>query len=591
MEFCSKFGYDYGYDGSSSEELELDETIKTKIRKADTNIVSISFDKLINTSEMFAGEPIRCQKCEAIMSQLSRAHVKYSEKIWYCEFCLEPNELSISDFDQIPDDMDTKFLLESAPGQSNNSKKIFPENNTYLLYCIDISASMDSEFSKSNGISRLDAVKNACVNNLKNLKNSQPDKRVGLVTFSNHVNYFGDSFNPQKSLTIQNSRQNSNISYNLIRQLKTSLSVNTQQLSSILDNKEKLIELGQKQDKLLKPIEESLGFLESKIKSLVSEGVTALGPALTFSIGFLDQLPGSQIILCTDGAANVGVGSITRNNNSENFYEEIADYAKSKGIMVNVITMQGTECKLAMLGRVADRTNGSVSIVRPSELSQEFNTIIQNKTIATDVIAKLIVSKYLYIRDENLELTEFEANQKEDKDSLKLLNKGKKSTLVKQIGNVNADTEINFEYGVKRLNKEEEKDRKRLGNLPFQIQISYKLPNGARAMRVITKSQEFTTDRQKVEGKLNSKEILWSNYSQKMSNYVTKSSFNAAKKSIKQIKSFEKRTNLSAPTEMQTNLKLISNLANKNVKADQLTDEQIKCVLKVKKSNRASFMK
>ena len=60
----------------------------------------------------------------------------------------------------------------------------------------------------------------------------------------------------------------------------------------------------------------------------------ALGPALVFSIGFSAKKAGSSIILCTDGAANVGLGSIERDlgPDCQKFYDDIADYAKNKGL-------------------------------------------------------------------------------------------------------------------------------------------------------------------------------------------------------------------------------------------------------------------
>ncbi|RNA08185.1 circularly permutated Ras 1-like [Brachionus plicatilis] len=591
MEFCSKYGYDYGYDGSSSEELdsESEKTSGKKIRKADTNIVSVSFDRLVSTNQMFAGEPIKCTNCEAIMNQISRHHVDSGKKIWNCEFCLEPNPLNILDLNQIPDDTDTNFLIESVPQSNKNSTKKFHENQSFLFYCIDISASMDTEISESCQLSRLDAVKNACIENLTNLKSTQASKPIGLVTFSSRVRFIGDNLNSQKHLTLENTMPKASRSSSLLSRIKSVLSSNGTETANILDDREKLIELGRRQDKNLRPILESHRFLTAKIESLETEGATALGPALTFLIGFLDNSPGSQIILCTDGAANVGVGSIKRNERAEAFYEQIADYAKSRGIVVNVITMKGTDCKLGLLGKVADRTNGSVNIVKPSELSQELHTILQNRLIATHASAKLIVSKYLYIRDDILEETEMEAYEKNDCETLKNLEKNRKSFLVKDIGNVNVETEINFEYGIKTLDEKERKSAKELEKLPFQVQISYTLPNGARALRVLTKCQEFTSDRHKAENQLNSKEILWSSFSQKMSTYVARSSLNSAKRSMKQLRAYEKRNQVRIPKSLDSHIKLFSGLSS-STRAEQLSDEQIKNVLKAKRSNRASYL-
>ena len=44
--------------------------------------------------------------------------------------------------------------------------------------------------------------------------------------------------------------------------------------------------------------------------SLEESGQTALGPALLVSIVVASQCPGSKVILCTDGLANIGVGAM-----------------------------------------------------------------------------------------------------------------------------------------------------------------------------------------------------------------------------------------------------------------------------------------
>jgi len=62
----------------------------------------------------------------------------------------------------------------------------------------------------------------------------------------------------------------------------------------IMDNKEKMIALASNQDQNLKPISETFNSLTSRIKALRTECNTALGPALTFSIGQTSHKSGSQ---------------------------------------------------------------------------------------------------------------------------------------------------------------------------------------------------------------------------------------------------------------------------------------------------------
>ena len=72
--------------------------------------------------------------------------------------------------------------------------------------------------------------------------------------------------------------------------------------------------------------------------------------------------PGSQVILCTDGLANIGVGSleaVANNDMIENdddeeeqedpvlkWYQSLGDYAMSKGVVVNIISITDDGCKL-----------------------------------------------------------------------------------------------------------------------------------------------------------------------------------------------------------------------------------------------------
>lgn len=50
--------------------------------------------------------------------------------------------------------------------------------------------------------------------------------------------------------------------------------------------------------------------LTRKLDALVEEGPTALGPAVATAIGMAAEgAVGSSVTICTDGLANVGVGS------------------------------------------------------------------------------------------------------------------------------------------------------------------------------------------------------------------------------------------------------------------------------------------
>lgn len=87
-------------------------------------------------------------------------------------------------------------------------------------------------------------------------------------------------------------------------------------------------------DKLLKnPITKSYENIASQLMKFRSGGATALGPALLCSISLASQgNPGSKVIICTDGLANIGLGNLedpTSLKESEKFYSEVGEYAKT----------------------------------------------------------------------------------------------------------------------------------------------------------------------------------------------------------------------------------------------------------------------
>ena len=49
------------------------------------------------------------------------------------------------------------------------------------------------------------------------------------------------------------------------------------------------------------------------MNSLSNKGTTALGPALAMCVGIASNFPMAEIILCTDGLSNVGVGKLDGN--------------------------------------------------------------------------------------------------------------------------------------------------------------------------------------------------------------------------------------------------------------------------------------
>ena len=70
---------------------------------------------------------------------------------------------------------------------------------------------------------------------------------------------------------------------------------------------------------------------------LVENGQTALGPGLLLSVAIAARSRGSKVVICTDGLANVGLGSMDRIDMDSvyedacNFYSSITDLAVQGG--------------------------------------------------------------------------------------------------------------------------------------------------------------------------------------------------------------------------------------------------------------------
>ena len=65
------------------------------------------------------------------------------------------------------------------------------------------------------------------------------------------------------------------------------------------------------QDMFSKSIKDTKPHLQKKLLSLEETGSTALGPALVSAIGLAGEgAPGSTVIVCTDGLANIGLGAL-----------------------------------------------------------------------------------------------------------------------------------------------------------------------------------------------------------------------------------------------------------------------------------------
>lgn len=143
-----------------------------------------------------------------------------------------------------------------------------------------------------------------------------------------------------------------------------------------------------------------------------------------------------------------------------------------------------------------------MNIVDLLNIRDEFATVLEQKVIATNVEATLVVHRGLYIRNPD--------NPEEKLDKIK-----------RDVGNVTKQTEVSFEFGIRNkdglfiiivlliidrrlffLLEMKEKlqiDLDQLNQLPFQVQVTYTDADGNRALRVLTQLKEATENREVAE--------------------------------------------------------------------------------------------
>jgi len=117
---------------------------------------------------------------------------------------------------------------------------------------------------------------------------------------------------------------------------------------------------------------------KARVAALRTQGQTALGPALLLALGVAQ--PGDRVVLLTDGVANCGCGAMR--DRPEEFYERAGHLAKSRGVAVSVVTVEGEDAALAHLGTCADLSGGDVDVVSPLSLAEAAQQMSARRTLA-----------------------------------------------------------------------------------------------------------------------------------------------------------------------------------------------------------------
>ncbi|KAJ3439133.1 hypothetical protein M0812_15155 [Anaeramoeba flamelloides] len=428
--------------------------------------------------------------------------------VWCCEFCDHLNILK--DWNKMvkPNEEQTDFLLEEASEKNEKNK-----DGRTIIFCLDTSGSMsittkiegnkidlsklrkkttqnqttnsiifDGGFGGGSGggfgedlgnlgggfwrqrqqeqqqqqetwVSRLECLQIAVGNQIEELTRESPESKVILVTFNNEVTIHGNN--------VDNTRIISGGDFMDLDKLKN-IGSNYSCTQNVKASGESVIK---------------------KLHGLTENGQTALGAAAVIATSIASQKQGSKVFLCTDGLSNIGIRALEKdekNQNSEeqvtDFYDQLADYCSEKGVILDLITLENTDCNINEIGKLPNRSGGEIDIVKPEDLSTRFKNIMAKPVIATNSVLEMILHKSLYLYDE---------------DDRKI-----GARMEKEVGNITEGIELSFNYGVKKDADEDLFSNKE--KVPFQAQIKYTKLDGSKWLRIITQYLNTTKDVEKV---------------------------------------------------------------------------------------------
>ena len=408
--------------------------------RIDTNLFSVQLGLLpSDRARMKETEPIRCDGCSAVVSCLD----KVVGNEWKCRFCGSVKTLTKEQKNEVPTTSTVDYVRGIGKGTSET-----------VVFCIDTSGSMDdyvSSMDKSSSndddvssndssasndedrsklMTRLDAVKESLRSNIEAMQAAGGSQKVCIVEFESDVVLHGDCTNGPIGVE-----------------------------SRLRDDYDGMVAFAQ-QCAIPQPLNLSYNHVLDRVNGLETHGCTALGPALLLATVIAGREGQGKVILCTDGQANGGMGS---DSSDKGFYRRVGELAKQNGVVIDINTTEGCDSDVRVIGEASALTGGTVTVVKPGEVTDAFRSNLDQTVVATD--ARLTFRTHPDVRITDLGGT-------------------------KQLGgNVNAvktvrnDTVFMFRY---RLASDQQPDVKAMPAFPLQVQVDYVTPAGLRVTRVIS---------------------------------------------------------------------------------------------------------
>ncbi|KAH9502205.1 hypothetical protein Btru_070391 [Bulinus truncatus] len=295
-----------------------------------TNILRIDLSKIADNYRMkMAGIYSNvCDNvsCRAFYSHLDICTRNGSVYNWKCRFCCRiksiPNIILYS-----PNAYDVCYLHNMNVDSQINIM------DYKIVFLIDVSGSM-SKKCEGTQTSRLDAVKTAVINKIKQLTVKCPKRRVGLVVYNDKVTAYGAHY--------------------------------PQTVHGNLYDMEYLLRQGRNCSDL-QPLESKRSKLITSLNGWHAQGGDALGPAILVGLGMMNNARGSKMIICNNGGGNTGIG-VSNKVGAWEFYQQVVFQAKKNALVRRISPLDLFIHMDEDITRNVLATNAEIKIIMPREM-------------------------------------------------------------------------------------------------------------------------------------------------------------------------------------------------------------------------------
>jgi len=334
--------------------------------KANPNGIYLSYPDFQNEEcASIDMKPVKCEKCGAYLAQ---GYTQVGIMKWKCYFCRSefPKNPDVVKINTIKDRTVCYKLVPEAKDLEYEASK--PD----YLFIIDISGSMSENMKELDDKSPIQMLSESIIKKLKELKDTTPESKVGLIFFNDNVFIVGDS---SKDRTMIESGE-------------------------LLDSEDiiKQVAAASRKELFIKPIKESCDKLIEAVNEYtkIAQNWTALGPAIVAGIEFLkNSCFGSNIFIYTDGESNCGLGRLDANKDiARGLFKKWAKEAREAGITINFTSL--TTCKFdsGLYDVFAHITGGQIQLYVPKQ-PDDISKFKKIEPIGFNATATIILPKFL----------------------------------------------------------------------------------------------------------------------------------------------------------------------------------------------------